>query len=133
MATTRTPPGGDGSEAPECNADLRVGVAFDIGGIGDKSFNDAAKRGLDTAIEEGLVCEENTDFLEPDATGSNRDENVLALADAGHDLVIAVGFAFSAGINDERRRLSRTPSSRSSTGSRRAVRPAASRTTASRT
>jgi len=94
------PPGGDGSEAPECNADLSVGVAFDIGGIGDKSFNDAAKRGLDTAIEEGLVCEENTDFLEPDATGSNRDENVLALADAGHNLVIAVGFAFSAGINE---------------------------------
>ena len=46
------------------------------------------------------MCEENTDFLEPDATGSNRDENVLALADAGHDLVIGVGFAFSAGINE---------------------------------
>jgi basic membrane protein A and related proteins len=95
-----TPPSDDGSAAPECNADLSVGVAFDIGGIGDKSFNDAAKAGLDAAIDEGLVCEENTDFLEPDATGSNRDENVLALADAGHNLVIAVGFAFSAGIND---------------------------------
>ena len=93
-----TPPGDDG-DTPECNADLSVGVAFDIGGIGDKSFNDAAKRGLDMAIEEGLVCEENADFLEPDATGSNRDENVLALADDGNDLVVAVGFAFSAGIN----------------------------------
>jgi basic membrane protein A and related proteins len=93
-------PSGDGSEAPECNADLSVGVAYDIGGIGDKSFNDAANAGLQSAIEDGLVCEENTDSLEPDATGSNRDENVIALADAGHNLVIAVGFAFSPGIND---------------------------------
>ena len=94
-----TPPGDGNGDTPECNADLNVGVAFDIGGIGDKSFNDAAKRGLDTAIDEGLVCEENTNFLEPDATGSNRDENVLALADDGNELVVAVGFAFSAGIN----------------------------------
>jgi len=95
-----TTPPSDGSEAPECNPDLSVGIAYDIGGIGDKSFNDAANRGLQAAIDEGLVCEENTDSLEPDATGSNRDENVIALADAGHNLVIAVGFAFSPGINE---------------------------------
>jgi basic membrane protein A len=92
--------GQTGDAAPDCNADLTIGVAYDIGGIGDKSFNDAANRGLQQAIDEGLVCEENTDSLEPDATGSNRDENVIALADAGHNLVIAVGFAFSAGINN---------------------------------
>ena len=79
-----TPPGGDGDgDTPECNADIRVGVAYDIGGLGDKSFNDAANAGLQAAIDEGLVCEDNTDSLEPDATGSNRDENVLALADDG--------------------------------------------------
>jgi basic membrane protein A len=92
--------GETGDTAPDCNADLSIGVAYDIGGIGDKSFNDAANRGLQQAIDEGLVCEENTDSLEPDATGSNRDENVIALADAGHNLVVAVGFAFSPGIND---------------------------------
>jgi len=92
--------GGDGDGATECNQDVSVGVAYDIGGIGDKSFNDAANAGLQAAIDEGLVCEENTDSLEPDATGSNRDENVVALADAGHNLVIAVGFAFSPGINE---------------------------------
>jgi basic membrane protein A len=46
------------------------------------------------------VCEDNVTSLEPDATGSNRDANVIALADAGNDLVIAVGFAFSPGINE---------------------------------
>ncbi len=40
---------GDGSAAPECDADLSVGVAYDIGGIGDKSFNDAANAGLTAA------------------------------------------------------------------------------------
>jgi basic membrane protein A len=89
---------GDGDQ-PECNADISVGVAYDIGGIGDKSFNDAANAGLQAAIDEGLVCEENTDSLEPDATGSNRDDNVIALAEEGLDLVVAVGFAFSPGIN----------------------------------
>src|ERR671914_1473057 len=83
--------GGDGDGAAECNADLNVGVAYDIGGVGDKSFNDAANAGLQAAIDEGLVCEENTTSLEPDATGSNRDDNVIALAEEGLDLVVAVG------------------------------------------
>jgi basic membrane protein A and related proteins len=92
--------GGDNTgNTPECNQDLKVGVAYDVGGIGDKSFNDAANRGLQAAIDEGLVCEDNTKSLEPDATGSNRDDNVVALADAGNNLVVAVGFAFSPGIN----------------------------------
>ena len=53
---------GNGDEV-ECNADISVGVAYDIGGIGDRSFNDAANAGLQAAIDEGLVCEENTDSL----------------------------------------------------------------------
>ena len=85
--------------AAECNADIQVGVAFDVGGIGDKSFNDAANRGLQQAIADGLVCESNTVTNEANSTGSDRDQNVQALADAGFDLVIGVGFAFSPGIN----------------------------------
>ena len=87
-----------GSAAPECTNDLKVGVSLDVGGLGDKSFNDAAKAGLDKAIADGLVCEENTKFLESNAEGSNRDENTINLADAGYDLVWANGFAFSEDI-----------------------------------
>jgi basic membrane protein A and related proteins len=75
---------------------IGVAVAFDVGGIGDKSFNDAAKRGLDRAIADGLVSE--ADCIEPNATGSNRDDNVVNLADAGYDLIFGIGFAFSEGI-----------------------------------
>lgn len=90
--------GGDGSQAPGCTSDLKVGVSLDVGGLGDKSFNDAAKAGLDKAIADGLVCEENTKFLESNAEGSNRDENTINLADAGYNLVWANGFAFSEDI-----------------------------------
>ncbi len=86
--------GGDGGET----ADVRVGLALDVGGLGDKSFNDAANAGLQRAIEEGLIAEENTDLLEANQTGSNRDENIVNLADQGYDLIVGVGFAFSEGI-----------------------------------
>ena len=89
--------GGTGTE--ECSSDLRVGVAFDIGGLGDQSFNDAAKRGVDQAIDEGIICEDNLELLEPDAEGTNRDQNVVNLAEEGYDVILAIGFAFSPGID----------------------------------
>ena len=88
-----------GGGAAECNADMKVGVAFDIGGLGDKSFNDSANAGLQQAIADGLVCEDNAIVNEANSTGSDRDQNVQALADAGMNIVIGVGFAFSPGIN----------------------------------
>jgi basic membrane protein A and related proteins len=91
-----TATGGGGAE---CNADLKVGVAFDIGGLGDKSFNDSANAGLQQAIADGLVCEDNAIINEANSTGSDRDQNIHALADAGMNLVVGVGFAFSPGIN----------------------------------
>jgi basic membrane protein A and related proteins len=88
-----------GTAGAECNADIQVGMAFDIGGLGDKSFNDAANAGLQQAIADGLVCEDNVVTNEANSTGSDRDQNLQALADAGFNLVIGVGFAFSPGVN----------------------------------
>ncbi len=87
-------PGGGGS-----GGGIRVGLAYDVGGVGDKSFNDAANRGLQQAFDEGIVDEDDTEFIEANASGSDRDDNVIALADEGFDLVVAVGFAFSEGID----------------------------------
>lgn len=92
--------GTDTTEAESEASDVRVALAFDVGGVGDQSFNDAALRGLNDAIDAGLISEENTDFLEPNASGSNRDANVENLAEQGYDLVVAVGFAFSPGIDE---------------------------------
>jgi basic membrane protein A len=93
--------GGGGAEsgcAAASEDETSAALALDIGGIGDQSFNDAANRGLKDAIADGLVEESNTDLVEANATGSNRDDNVVNLADQGCDLVVGVGFAFSEAI-----------------------------------
>lgn len=91
--------GTDGGTTAECTSELQVGVALDVGGLGDNGFNDLSKLGLDRAISEGVVCEENAEFIEANSEGTNLDENTQSLADAGYDVVIGTGFAFTPGIN----------------------------------
>ena len=91
---------GEGETEGGGDTGTSVGVAFDIGGRGDQSFNDAAYRGLQQAIDEGIVSQDDTKLLEPNASGSNRDDNVVNLADQGFELIAAIGFAFSPGIDE---------------------------------
>jgi basic membrane protein A and related proteins len=93
-------PSNTGDEGGGGANEISVAIAFDVGGLGDLSFNDAAKRGLDTAVEEGLVPEDETKYIEPNQTGSNRDDNVVNFADQGFDLVLPIGFAFSPGVDE---------------------------------
>jgi basic membrane protein A and related proteins len=84
-------PGADGGGEA---GDVRVGLAFDVGGRGDQSFNDAAAAGLDRAQEElGIDANEaEASLQEPD---SAKEERLRALAEAGYNPIIAVGFAYS--------------------------------------
>jgi basic membrane protein A len=79
---------------------LRVGLVFDVGGLGDKSFNDGAHRGLMRAAED-LDLEVRT--IEP-GDGSDRESAIRQLAAARFDLVIGVGFIFT----DDLRAAART-------------------------
>ena len=78
-----------------CSSDITVGLALDIGGLGDNGFNDLAKAGLDKAVADGVICDENTKLIESNSEGTNLDENVQSLVDAGYDLVVGTGFAFT--------------------------------------
>ena len=98
-ATTPDATGDAGDTGAEATSDIKVGLALDVGGLGDKSFNDAANRGLQQAIDEGLVAEENTKLIETNQTGSNRDGNVVNLLDSGYELVLGIGFSFSPGVD----------------------------------
>ncbi|MBL4633883.1 MAG: BMP family ABC transporter substrate-binding protein, partial [Kofleriaceae bacterium] len=83
----------------ECTADVCVGLVFDVGGLGDKSFNDAAHRGLLQAEKElGIGFR----YIEP-GDGSDRESALRQLASKGNKLVIGVGFIFS----DDLRKLAR--------------------------
>jgi basic membrane protein A len=68
---------------------------FDVGGRGDKSFNDAAYEGIARSADElGVQIE----LLEP--TGAEDREAAMRLfAARGFDLVIGVGFIFSTDVN----------------------------------
>src|SRR5260370_42167430 len=63
---------------------LRVGLVFDVGGRGDKSFNDSAWRGVDRAVRELGVAAE---YIEP-GEGADRESGIRLLAAEGFDLII---------------------------------------------
>src|SRR3954454_22264837 len=76
-------------------ADLKVGLAYDTGGRGDRSFNDSAYNGVEAAIKDhgGKLSE-----LPPNADASNRADLLTQLADQGYNPIIAVGFAYGEDV-----------------------------------
>ncbi|MBK6539037.1 MAG: BMP family ABC transporter substrate-binding protein [Ignavibacteria bacterium] len=87
-------------ESPDSKAEvksLKTGLVFDIGGRGDKSFNDAAYKGLEEAKEKlGIEFE----VIDP-GDGSDRESALRKLAskkDIG--LIFGVGFIFTDDINN---------------------------------
>ncbi len=74
---------------------VKVGLVFDIGGKGDKSFNDSAWRGLDWAAKDFGI---KRIALEP-GVDADREVNLRNLAMLGYDLVIGVGFLFTDAIS----------------------------------
>ena len=72
----------------------KVGIAYDVGGRGDQSFNDAAWKGMAKAISDlGATCSEAKAAVGEDDT--TREERLRTLADAGYNPIIAVGFIYS--------------------------------------
>jgi basic membrane protein A len=72
----------------------KVGVAYDVGGVGDQSFNDSAYRGLTKAVKDlGATC------IEAKATTSDNDttraERLRTLAEGGFNPVVAIGYLYS--------------------------------------
>lgn len=66
----------------------RVGIVLSTGGLGDKSFNDAAYRGLEQAQKDlGIEFK----YVEP-ASPAEDEEFLREYAEAGYDLIIATGF-----------------------------------------
>ena len=77
--------------------DTKVGLAFDIGGRGDQSFNDSAAKGLDKAeCELGMTVK--TAEAQDGEAESAREGRLQQLVDAGFNPVIAVGFAYSGSV-----------------------------------
>jgi basic membrane protein A len=72
----------------------RIGLVFDVGGRGDKSFNDASFIGVSRAERELGI---EASYLEPSST-EDREAALRLFAAQGLDLVIGVGFIFSSDV-----------------------------------
>jgi basic membrane protein A and related proteins len=81
--------------APEPAGDaFNVGLVFDVGGRGDKSFNDAAYAGLERAEKELGIRFSTLESGE----GADREAGMRQLAAGGSKLVFGVGFLFTDDI-----------------------------------
>ncbi|ADG97489.1 basic membrane lipoprotein [Segniliparus rotundus DSM 44985] len=88
------------AQEPADGSRLKVGLAFDIGGRGDTSFNDAAAAGLDRAVEQLRLRPENRAERSPSAgeAESDKEARLARLAQDGYTSIIAVGFAYAPGL-----------------------------------
>ena len=80
-----------GSSLAPAATGLDIGVVFDLGGRGDKSFNDGAYIGAQRAASE---LGARIRYVEP-GEGSDREAGLRLLAAEGMKLVIGVGFIFT--------------------------------------
>jgi len=83
-----------GSGADEAALGGKVGLAYDIGGRGDKSFNDSAAAGLDLAKKNLKVTAREVTA----GSDSEREDKLRLLAKGGFNPIIAVGFAYANSI-----------------------------------
>lgn len=86
-----------GKNKPGAGPDSQVGLVFDVGGRGDKSFNDAAYLGLQMAKDSLGV---NFEYIEPSG-GSDRESALRQLASQKSvGLIFGVGFIFTDDITN---------------------------------
>jgi basic membrane protein A len=78
-------------------SDIKVGLAYDIGGRGDQSFNDSAAAGIDQAVAEFGVEVQELEATSGE-TDAQKEERLTTLAEEGFNPIIAVGFAYSAAV-----------------------------------
>lgn len=86
-----------GSGTGTSGTSLKVGMAYDVGGRGDHSFNDSAAAGLDEAEKKfGITPTEVTaNSTDNDAT---RVQRLQQLAQNGNKAIVAVGFSYAAAV-----------------------------------
>jgi basic membrane protein A len=96
-----------GSDKPAASKDIcktakgdgpKIGLAYDVGGRGDQSFNDSAYVGLEKAVGDfDATC------IEGEATDgeaeSAREDRLRNFAENGATAIIGVGFAYSDSVN----------------------------------
>lgn len=92
-ATTTT-----SSEGTVDASKLRVGLAFDVGGRGDASFNDAAAAGVDKAKSSMGVKDVKETTASVNESPDAKEGRLRQMAQDGFNPIVAVGFAYADAV-----------------------------------
>ena len=74
-----------------------LAIAYDVGGKGDQSFNDAAFAGLEQAKKEFGYQTADVEPTEGE-TNADKEQRLASLAKQGYNPVIGVGYAYAAAV-----------------------------------
>jgi basic membrane protein A len=85
-----------GSSKPAAKT-IKVGMAYDVGGRGDKSFNDLAAAGLDKAKTTLSVQTKELAATQGESEQA-KESRLTLLAQQGFNPVVAVGFAYATAV-----------------------------------
>jgi len=99
----KTAASGGGEDADVCKGSdgsgPKIGLAYDVGGRGDQSFNDAAYAGVKKAVEDlDATCIEVK--ASADDNDTTRAQRLRTLAEQGYDPIIGVGFIYSPAASE---------------------------------
>ncbi|MHC3468191.1 BMP family lipoprotein [Streptomyces sp. 7R007] len=99
LAVTVSACGKSSSSSSSGGGDKGLALAYDVGGKGDQSFNDAATAGLEKADKEFGY---KSTAVEPQDNESDADkvQRLENLAKAGYNPVIGVGFAYAPAVKE---------------------------------
>ncbi|MGW3725703.1 BMP family lipoprotein [Streptomyces sp. NPDC000851] len=87
------------SSSSDSKGDKGLAIAYDVGGKGDQSFNDAAYAGLEQAEKEFGY---ETADIEPTEgeTDADKAQRLSSLAKQGYNPVIGVGYAYAPAVKE---------------------------------
>ncbi|KND32049.1 BMP family lipoprotein [Streptomyces acidiscabies] len=96
-SSSSTKPSSSGSSGSSGYSGKGIGLAYDIGGKGDQSFNDAAYAGMEKAMTDFKIPGRD---VEPQDGESDADkvQRLTQLAQAGYNPVIGVGFVYAPAV-----------------------------------
>jgi basic membrane protein A len=96
--------GGSTSSTQAASGGPSFAMVTDVGGLGDKSFNDSANRGLQIAQKQFGA---RVTVLQSRAV-TDYEPNLSTLAQQGNDLIFAIGFLMHDSLNDVAPRFPKT-------------------------
>jgi basic membrane protein A len=76
----------------------KIGLAFDVGGLGDHSFNDSAYAGVKKAVSDfSATCVDSA--AQDNEPETAREDRLTQMAQGGATAIIGVGFSYSESVN----------------------------------